>query len=165
METLCVENRDEYIYRMTYEVNMDRYAHFTEDLKVLGSNAEEMICQVIATCVWAYEYHHLTGRIEGLYLSYLLWSPMPRVEGWRMPTIQSGHCNDYRAEVKRSWRYLVVLLQFWMDNNATIRIRGGPVRPISPLANVVKEMANLILPGGFPHLLEERRRGHTMVPS
>ena len=149
MEMLCVENRDEYIYRMTYEVNMDRYAHFTEDLKVLGSNAEEMIRQVIATCVWAYEYHQLTGQIEGPYLPYLLWSPMPRVEGWRMPTIRSGHCNDYRAEVKRSWRYLVVLLQFWMDNNATIRIRGGPVQPISPLANVVKETANLILPEGF----------------
>ena len=149
MEMLCVENRDEYIYRMTYEVNMDRYAHFTEDLKVLGSNAEEMIRQVIATCVWAYEYHHLTGRIEGPYLPYLLWSPMPRVEGWRTPTIRSGHCDDYRTDVKRSWRYLVVLLQFWMDNNATFRIRGGPVRPISPLANVVKEMANLILPEGF----------------
>ena len=65
METLCAENRDEYIYHMTYEVNMDRYAHFTEDLKVLGSNAEEMIRQVIATCVWAYEYHQLTRRIEG----------------------------------------------------------------------------------------------------
>ena len=149
MEMLCVKNRDEYIYRMTYEVNMDRYAHFTEDLKVLGSNAEEMICQVIATCVWAYEYHHLTKCIESPYLPYLLWSPTPRVEGCRMPTIQSGHCNDYRAEVRRSWRYLVVLLQFWMDNNATIRIRGGPVQPISPLANVVKETANLILPEGF----------------
>ena len=149
METLCVENRDEYIYRMTYEVNMERYAHFTEDLKVLGSNAEEMIRQVIATCVWAYKYHQLTGQIEGPYLPYLLWSPTPRVEGWRTPTIRSGHCNDYRAEVKRGWRYLVVLLQFWMDNNATIRIRGGPVRPISPLANVVKETANLILPEGF----------------
>ena len=87
METLCIENRDEYIYRMTYEVNMDRYAHFTKDLKVLGSNAEEMIRQVIATCVWAYEYHHLTGQIESPYLPYLLWSPTPRVEGWRMPTI------------------------------------------------------------------------------
>ena len=134
---------------MTYEVNMDRYAHFTEDLKVLGSNAEEMIRQVIATCVWAYEYHHLTGRTESPYLPYLLWSPTPRVAGWRTPTIRPGHCNDYRTEVKRSWRYLVVLLQFWMDNNATIRIRGGPVWPISPLANVVKETANLILPEGF----------------
>ena len=122
MEMLCVENRDEYIYRMTYEVNMDQYAHFTEDLKILGSNAEEMIRQVIATCVWAYEYHHLTRRIESPYLPYLLWSPTPRVEGWRTPTIRSGHCNDYRAEVKRGWQYLVVLLQFWMDNNVTIRI-------------------------------------------
>ena len=33
METLCIKNRDEYIYRMTYEVNMDRYDHFTEDLR------------------------------------------------------------------------------------------------------------------------------------
>ena len=149
METLCVENRDEYIYRMTYEVNMECYTHFTEDLKVLGNNAEEMIRQVIATCVWAYEYHQLTGWIEGPYLPYLLQSPTPRVEGWRTPAIRSGCCDDYRAEVKRGWRHLVVLLHFWMDNNATIRIRGGPVRPVSPLATVVKETANLILPEGF----------------
>ena len=90
MEMLCIENRDEYIYRMMYEVNMDRYNHFTEDLKVLGSNAKEMIRQVIATCTWAYEYHYLTKRIEGPYLPYLLWSPMPRVEGWRTPTIHPG---------------------------------------------------------------------------
>ena len=74
-----------------------------------------------------------------------------------MPTIQSGHCNDYRAEVKRSWRYLIILLQFWMDNNAMVCIRGGPVRPIWPLANVVKETANLILPKGF-HIQTDRRR-------
>ena len=149
METLCIDNRDEYIYRMTYEINMERYAHFTEDLKVLGSNAEEMIRQVIATCVWGYEFNRLTGQIEVPYLPYLLWSPTPRVEGWRTPTIRPGKCNDHRAEVKRGWRYLVVLLQFWMDNNATIRIRGSPVRPMSPLSNVVKETANLILPECF----------------
>ena len=149
METLCVDNRDEYIYRMTYEINMERYAHFMEDLKVLGNNAEEMIRQVIATCVWGYEFHRLTGQIEVPYLPYLLWSPTPRVEGWRTPTIRPGPCDDHRAEVKRSWRYLVVLLQFWMDNNATTRIRGSPVRPMSPLANVVKETANSILPEGF----------------
>ena len=149
METLCAENRDEYIYRMTYEVNMDRYAHFIEDLKVLGSNAEEMIRQVVATCVWAYKYHQITRRIEGPYLPYLLWSPTPRVEGWRTPTIHPGKCNDYRSDVRRSWLYLVVLLQFWMDNNVTSHLRGSPVWPISPLANVVKETANLILPEGF----------------
>ena len=108
-----------------------------------------MLRQVIATCVWAYEYHRLTKRVEGPYLPYLLWSPTPKVEGWKTPTIRPGRCDDYRAEIKRGWRYLVVLLQFWMDNNATARIRGGPLRPISPLANVVKETANLILPKGF----------------
>ena len=149
MEMLCAKNRDEYIYRMTYEVNMDRYTHFTEDLKVLGSNAEEMIRQVIATCVWAYEYHQITRWIEGPYLPYLLWSPTPRVEGWRTPTICPGKCDDYWSDVRRSWLYLVVLLQFWMDNNAMSRLLGSPVRPISPLANVVKETANLILPEGF----------------
>ena len=122
MEMLCTENRDEYIYCMTYEVNMDQYAHFTEDLKVLGSNAEEMIWQVVATCVWAYEYHQLTRQIEGPYLPYLLWSPTPRVEGWRTPTICSGQCDDYRSDVRKNWLYLVVLLQFWMDNNATSRL-------------------------------------------
>ena len=128
---------------------MDRYDHFTEDLKVLGNNAEEMIRQVIATCTWAYKYHYLTKRIEGPYLPYLLWSLTPRVESWRTPAIRPGHCNDYHAEIKRGWRYLIILLQFWMDNNATSHIQGGPVRPISPLANIVKETANLILPEGF----------------
>ena len=50
---------------------------------------------------------------------------------------------------QESWLYLVVLLQFWMDNNVTSRLLGSPVQPISPLANVVKETANLILPKGF----------------
>ena len=98
---------------------MDRYDHFTEDLKVLGSNAEEVLRQVIATCVWAYEYHRLTKRVEGPYLPYLLWSLMPRVEGWRMPTIRPGRCDNYRTEIKRGWQYLIILLQFWMDNNTT----------------------------------------------
>ena len=127
MEMLCIHHRDEYIYRMTYEVNMDRYDHFRDDLKVLGNNAEEMIRQVIATCVWAYEYHHLTGRIENPYIPYLLWSPTPVVEGWRTPTRRLGRCDDYRADIKKNWRYLIILLQFWTDNNATIRIRHGPV--------------------------------------
>ena len=149
METLCIHHWDEYIYHMTYEVNMDRYNHFRDYLKVLGSNAEEMIRQVIATCVWAYKYYHITGRVEDPYLPYLLWSPMPRVEGWRMPTMRPGRCDDYCAEIKKNWWYLVILLQFWMDNNATICIWGGLVWPMSPLANVVKETANLILLEGF----------------
>ena len=68
METLCIHHRDEYICHMMYEVNMDRYDHFKDDLKVLGNNAEEMIRQVIATCVWAYEHYHLTERIEDPYI-------------------------------------------------------------------------------------------------
>ena len=38
------------------------------------------------------------------------------------------------------------------------------MRPISPLANVVKETANMILPRGIPHLLEKYCGRHTMVP-
>ena len=122
MEMLCIHHRDEYIYRMTYEVNMDRYDHFKDDLKVLGNNAEEMIRQVIATCMWAYEYHHLTGHMEDPYIPYLFWSLTPKVDHWRTPTRCLGRCDDYHAEIKKNWRYLVVLLQFWTDNNATIHI-------------------------------------------
>ena len=95
--------RDEYIYRMMYEVNMDRYDHFKDDLKVLGNNAEEMIRQVIATCAWAYEYYHLTGCIEDPYIPYLLWSPTPTVDHWRTPTRRLGRCENYCAEIKKNW--------------------------------------------------------------
>ena len=87
---------------------MDRYDHYKDDLKVLGSNAEEMIHQVIATCVWVYKYYHLTRHMEHPYIPYLLWSPMPMVEHWRMPTRHLGRCDDYHAEIKKNWRYLVI---------------------------------------------------------
>ena len=46
-----------------------------------------------------------------------------------------------------------------MDYNAIVHIWGGPVRPMSPLASVVKETANFILPDGFQihwkHIVED----------
>ena len=43
METLCRDHRDEYIYRITYEVDLRKYEHYHDDLKVFGNNAKEIL--------------------------------------------------------------------------------------------------------------------------
>ena len=71
-----------------------------------------------------------------------------RKVGGHLPYVLANATTTDRTSGEAGYN-LVVLLQFWMDNNTTSRLRGSPVRPISPLANVVKETANLILPEGF----------------
>ena len=57
--------------------------------------------------------------------------------------------TEYRDKCKERWKYLIMLLQFWMDNNAMVCIRGGPIRPMSALAKFIKDTANCVLPSGF----------------
>ena len=159
MDELCHHHCDEYIYQLTYKLNMTRYDHYREDLWAFGNNAEEMIRQVIATCVWVYEYHKLTGRMLEPYLPLMLGSLMPSIPNWRTLTLVAGCCPDFHDDMKKKWQYLVTTLQFWMDNNVTVRIRGGPVHPMSPLAHFIKETANLVLPDRFhlswKHVVED----------
>ena len=59
METLCLHYRDEFIYQTMYEIDVRKYDHYREDLKEFN-NAEEILLQVITTCMWAHEYHEKT---------------------------------------------------------------------------------------------------------
>ena len=156
MDYLCHYYRNEYIYHITYEMDMRCYDHFREDL---GNNADQIICQVIGTCVWAYKYHEIRHHVPDSYIPYMLWFPLPRVEHWRTPTMCVGSCSDFRDKMKKRWQYLIVILQFWMDNNATIHMQGRQIWPVLPLAEIVKETANLILPDGFQihwkHVVED----------
>ena len=68
METLCWDDRDEYIYRKTYEVDSRKYERYHDDLKVFGNNAEEPLLQVITTCTMTlppicqtHRYHKCSG--------------------------------------------------------------------------------------------------------
>ena len=74
MEILCQDHQEEYIYRLTYEVNCRKYEHYHDNLKAFGNNAEELLLQVVTICTWAQEYHNLTERTPDLYLPYMLWS-------------------------------------------------------------------------------------------
>ena len=80
METLCRDHRDEFIYCITYEIDLRKYEHYRDDLKVFGNNAEEILFQVIATCTWAQEYHELTECTLDPYLPYMLWSIASRFD-------------------------------------------------------------------------------------
>ena len=79
----------------------------------------------------------------------MLWALGSLHDEWDMPTIDDLKNHEYRDMCKERWKYLVILLQFWMDNNAMVHIRGGPVQPMSALAKLVKDMANYVLPSGF----------------
>ena len=158
MEILCRDHRDEYIYWLTYEVDSRKYDHYHDDLKVFGNNAEELLLQVIVLCTWAQEYHDLTERTPDLYLLYMLWSISSRFAEWKVPTINDLTHHEYRAKCRERWKYLIVFLQFWTDNNATIQINGSPIRLMSGLAKLIKDTANCILLMGFhiswKHIIE-----------
>ena len=82
------------------------------------------------------------------YLPYMLWSQGSQQNDWEVPEIDLKN-SEYRDKCEERWKFLVILLQFWMDNNATVHIRGGPVQPMLGLAKLVKDTANYVLPLGF----------------
>ena len=127
MDVLCLNHRDEFIYQTMYEIDIRKYDHYKEDLKAFGNNAEEILLQVVATCTWACEYHGKTQRTLDPYLPYMLWSQASRHGEWDVSEIDDLKNSEYRDKCKERWKYLVMLLQFWMDNNAMVCIRGGPV--------------------------------------
>ena len=149
-----MDHRDEFIYRTMYEIDSRRYDLYKDDLykddlKVFGNNAEEILLQVITTCTWAREYHEKSNQMLDPYLPYMLWAKSLLYDVWEVPTINDLATADYRDKCKERWKYLITLLQFQMDNNATVCIKGGPIRPMSALAKLVKDTANCVLPSGF----------------
>ena len=149
MGALCLNHWDEFIYQTTYEIDIRKYDHYKEDLKAFSNNAEEILLQVVTMCAWVREYHQKTQRMPDSYLPYMLWSQGSRHGEWHVPEIDDLKNSEYRDKCKERWKYLVILLQFWIDNNVTVHIRGGPVRPMSALAKLVKDMPNYVLPTGF----------------
>ena len=158
MDTLCRDHWDEFIYRTTYEIDSHKYEHYQDDLKLLGNKAEELLLQVIVMCTWAYEYYKLTGRMPDPYLLYMLWARSSEYKECAVPTIADVTLFKYWAKCKERWKYLIVLLQFWTDNNALRRIKGSPIWPMLALAKLVKDTANHVLPSGFhiswKHIIE-----------
>ena len=112
-------------------------------------NAKELLLQVVTICTWAQEYHDLTKCTPDLYLPYMLCSWSSKFNEWEVPTIDNLTHHEYHAKCRERWKYLIVLLQFWTDNNSTIWIRGGPIQPMSGLAKLVKDTTNCRLPMGF----------------
>ena len=158
MEILFQDHQDEYIYQLTYKINSRKYDHYHDDLKVFGNNAKELLLQVIMLCTWAQVYHDLTECTLDPYLLYMLWSISSRFAEWKVPTMDDLTHHKYCAKCKEWWKYLIILLQFWTDNNATIQIRGSPIWLMSGLAKLIKDTANCILPMGFhiswKHIIE-----------
>ena len=99
------------------EIDLRRYDHYKDNLKVLGNNAEEILLQVITTCMWAGEYHEKTGQTPDPYLFYMFWAQSLWYDDWDVLTIDDLTTTEYRDKCKERWKYLITLLRFWMDNN------------------------------------------------
>ena len=110
-----------------YEIDSRRYDHYKDNLKVIGNNAEEILLQVITTCTWAREYHEKSNWMPDPYLPYMLWAKSLLYDVWEVPTIDDLATAEYRDKCKERWKYLITLLQFRMNNNATVCIKGGPI--------------------------------------
>ena len=52
MKVLCLNHLDKFIYQTTYKIDMRRYDHFKDDLKVFSNNVEEILLQIVTTCMW-----------------------------------------------------------------------------------------------------------------
>ena len=98
--------------------------------------------QVVVMCTWAYEYYKLTGQMPNPYLPYMLWAQLSEYKEWAVLTIADVTLFKYWAKYKERWKYLIVLLQFRMDNNALTQIKGSPIWLMSALAKLMKDTAN-----------------------
>ena len=137
---------NEYIFRVSYEINPTDYEHLLPDIATFGTDNVEVLLEVLSTVIWAKEHHHLTGCIPKPYIPMALYSTKPSFVTWNVPTkLKSNH--NYHHKNRDLWVYLVCLPQFWRDNRGEFWIWHGPIRPM--LANLVKRTANGVLLSGF----------------
>ena len=69
----------------------------------------------------------------------------------------------YRDKCKESWKCLIVLLQFWMDNNAMICIRGGSCPAYVSIGQTGERHSEPHPAFGLPNLMETHWPADTLV--
>ena len=131
------------------------YPDEVKSLRYFGSNAHDFAMGIVAIADWGWRYLDKGLKYPIPTIPPYLFTPLPesRQSGAQVPVKPSqlgGPGGDVRHCCRESWKWLVTVLQFWIDE-ATVAdgsVYGGHVRPASALAEYVMDTVNLGLESG-----------------
>ena len=131
------------------------YPEEVQSLRYFRRNARDFAMGIIAITDWGQRYLDKGLRYPIPTFPPYLFTPLPesRQAGAQVPVKPSqlgGPGGDVRHRCRESWKWLVTVLQFWMDE-ATVAdgtVYGGHVRLASALAEYVMNTVNLGLEPG-----------------
>ena len=131
------------------------YPDEVKSLRYFGRNARDFAMGIVAITDWGQRYLDKGLKFPIPTIPPYLFTPLPesRQSAAQVPVKPSqlaGPGGDVRHHSRESWKWLVTVLQFWMDE-ATVAdgaMYGGCVHPASALAEYVMDTVNLGLEPG-----------------
>ena len=130
------------------------YMEEINSLRYFSRNAGCFALQIVAIADWCWKYMHVDFRCPIPTFPQFLFTPLPDShQGGAQVPIKPSQVNtpggDLHDRSRESWKWMVALLQFWMDKASTADsvIYGGRECPISTLAEYI---LNTINPGLDP---------------
>ena len=125
------------------------YPDEVKSLRYFGRNARDFTMGIVAIADWGWRYLDKGLKYPIPTIPPYLFTPLPesRQSGAQVPVKPSqlgGPRGDVRHRCRESWKWLVMVLQFWMDE-ATVAdgaVYGGHVHPASALAEYVMDTVN-----------------------
>ena len=125
------------------------YPEEVQSLRYFGRNARDFAMGIIAIANWGWRYIDKGLRYPLPTIPSYLFTPLPESHqaGAQVP-VKPSQLGGLRVDVcnhcQESWKWLVMVLQFWTDE-ATVTngtVYGGCVRPASALAEYVMNTVN-----------------------
>ena len=125
------------------------YPDKVKSLQYFRRNARDFAMGIVAIADWGRRYLDKGLRYPIPTIPPYLYTPLPESHqsGAQVPVRPSQLANprgDVRQCSRESWKWLVTVLQFWMDE-ATVTdgaMYGGHVRPVSALVEYVMDTVN-----------------------
>ena len=125
------------------------YPDEVKSLRYFGRNARDFAMGIVAIADWGRRYLDKGLRCPILTIPLYLFTPLPEAHqsGAQVPVRPSqlgAPGGDVRQRCRESWKWLVTVLQFWMDK-ATVTdgaVYGEHVRPPSALTQYVMDSVN-----------------------
>ena len=130
-------------------LDLGGYPDEVKSLWYFGRNARDFAMGIVAIADWGRRYLDKGLKYPIPTIPPYLFTPLPesRQSGAQVPVKPSQLANpggDVRHRSQEFWKWLVTVLQFWMDE-ATVTdgaMYGGRVRPVSALAEYVMDTVN-----------------------
>ena len=131
------------------------YPDEVKSLRYFGRNASDFAMGIVTIADWGRRYLDKGLRYPIPTIPPYLYTPLPESRQSRAqvsvrPSQLANPGGDVRQCSRESWKWLVTVLQFWMDE-ATVAdgaVYGGCVRPASALVEYVMDTVNLGLEPG-----------------